>query len=524
MAPQEIRNSDSPQPQVNKWAVAASVMLPVLIEIMDMTVVNVSLRHIQGSLSAGLEEVTWVLTSYLVSNAVVIPATGWVASLFGRKRYLIFSIILFSFSSFMCGAAPSLDTLLLFRVVQGVGGGALQPLSLAILLEAFPPSERGMAMAIFGMGVIFGPILGPILGGWITDNLTWRWIFYINIPIGVIAIILALMFIFDPPYIRRKAVKIDYLGLALLVLGIGSLQVMLDRGEMKDWFSSNQILVLAFTALICIVGLVVWELMTEDPVIDLRAFADRSFSVGNIVMFLGFFCFFGSIVILPIFLQDLMGYTAFLAGVVLGPSGMATLLTMPIIGKLIQRVQARYLLGIGLLINSFALYLMSGFNLQVGFNYVLWTRVIQGFGLAFFFVPCGTVTLSTIPRERMGNATSLFNIIRNIGGSIGVAFATTLLSQRFQFHHSRLAENMSLLNERMLWAYYKISVALGIKGFDEFSANKGALGLLYSQLNLHARMLAFNDIFWLLAVILLLLTATLILVRPKDSPTVVPPH
>jgi len=504
------------QPRVSKWVVAVTVMLPVLIEIMDMTIVNVALRHIQGSLSAGLEEVTWVLTSYLVSNAVVIPATGWLAGIFGRKRYLIFSILLFSFGSFMCGAAPSLELLLLFRVIQGVGGGALQPLSLAILLEAFPPRDRGMAMAIFGMGVVFGPILGPILGGWITDNLTWRWIFYINIPIGVTAIVLALMFVFDPPYIRRRAVKIDYLGLALLVLGIGSLQVMLDRGEMKDWFSSSQIVVLALAALICLVTLVVWELMTEDPIIDLRAFANTSFSVGNIIMFLGFFSFFASIVLLPIFLQTLMGYTAFLAGVVLGPGGITTLFAMPIVGRLIQRIKPRYLLGFALIINGYALLVMSGFNLQVDFYHVLWPRVIQGLGIAFFFVPCGTITLSTIPSERMGNATAIFNLLRNIGGSFGVAFATTLLSQRSQFHHNRLAEHMSLLNERMLWAYHQIFTALGIKGFDEFSSNRGALEILYGQLNRQATMLAFNDLFWLLAIIFFVLALALIPLRSVD--------
>ncbi len=512
------------QPSVNKWAVAGTVMLPVLIEIMDMTVVNVALRHIQGSLSAGLEEVTWVLTFYLVSNAVVIPATGWMAGLFGRKRYLIFSIFLFTASSLMCGSAPSLSVLLVFRVLQGIGGGALQPLSLAILLEAFPPRERGMTMAIFGMGVVFGPILGPIMGGWITDHFTWRWIFYINIPIGLVAIMLALIFVSDPPYLRRRTVRIDSLGLALLVLGIGSLQLMLDRGEMEDWFSSMQIIVLACVAAICIAALVIWELMTEEPVVDLSVFADRSFASGNIVMLLGFFSFFSSIVLLPIFLQNLMGYTAFLAGIVLGPGGITTLLTMPLVGILIQRVQPRYLLGFGLLVNGYALLLMSGFNLQVDFHHVILPRVVQGLGMSFFFVPCGTVALASIPRERLGNATSIFNLIRNIGGSFGVAFSTTLLSQRSQFHHSQLAESASFLNERMLWAFRNLSEVLGVRGFDEFSASKGAAKFLYTQLNRHAMMLAFNDVFRVLALISFLLVGTLVFVHRVKSTEMVSSH
>jgi len=342
---------------VNKWIITLAVMIPTLIEILDTSVANVALNHIQGSLSAGQEEVTWVLTSYLVANAVIIPMSGWLARVLGRKRYLMASLILFTVSSLLCGAATSLPQLIVFRIIQGIGGGGLQPMSQAILLETFSARQRGLAMSIFGMGVVLGPIMGPLLGGYLTDNFSWRWIFYINLPVGILALYMVQTFVFDPHYQERreKGEKIDTIGLALLCLGIGCLQIVLDKGQTEDWFSSNLILVLSLVSAVSLVTLVFWELAHERPIVDLRIFKNVSFATGNVVMFLGFFAFFGSIVLLPMYLQGLMGYTAYLAGLVLGPGGGVALLAMPMVGKLTERVDSRLLLGIGLLVNAAAL-------------------------------------------------------------------------------------------------------------------------------------------------------------------------
>src|SRR4030065_2092710 len=330
---------------MNKWLVAVTVMLPTLIEIIDTSVVNVSLDHIRGSLSAGIDESSWTITSYLVSNAIIIPISGWLSRLFGRKRYLIFSISLFTFSSLMCGSSWNLQSLVFFRVLQGLGGGALQPISQAILLETFPPHQHGMAMAIFGIGIMFGPIIGPLLGGWITDNWSWHWIFFINIPIGIISILLVAFVIIDPPYMQRMKMKIDYWGLAFLSTALGCLQIVLDKGERADWFASDFITWLSIISVISFVLFVITELFAEHPIVNLKAFKNITFSAGNLIMFFAFFNLFGSIVLLPIYLQTLMGYTATLSGVVLGPGGIATLIAMPIAGRLVTKVNPKGLLG-----------------------------------------------------------------------------------------------------------------------------------------------------------------------------------
>ncbi len=318
---------------MNKWIITLTVMLPTLIEIIDTSVVNVSLDHIRGSLSAGMDESTWTITSYLVSNAIIIPMTGWLSKFFGRKRYLIISIALFTMSSFLCGSAWNLQSLVFFRILQGIGGGALQPLSQSILLETFPPRQHGIAMAAFGVGIMFGPIIGPLLGGWITDNWSWHWIFFINVPIGIVSVLLTMLFITDPPYMKRARMKIDYWGLALLTTGLGCLQIVLDKGQQENWFSSNFIVWLSIISTVSLVSFVVVELYAEHPIVNLRTFKSRSFSTGNLLMFIGFFNLFASIVLLPIYLQTLMGYTSFLAGFVLGPGGIATLIALPVAGR-----------------------------------------------------------------------------------------------------------------------------------------------------------------------------------------------
>lgn len=499
----------APQPrsarEVNKWIITISVMIPTLIEILDTSVANVALDHMRGSLSAGQEEVTWVLTSYLVANAVVIPMSGWLARFMGRKRYLLASLVLFTLSSLLCGSATSLAQLVFFRVVQGIGGGGLQPMSQAILLESFPPHERGMAMAVFGMGVVVGPILGPLLGGWLTDEYSWRWIFYINLPIGILALVMNGLFVHDPDYMERRAggEKVDYMGLVLLCLGIGCLQIVLDKGQTEDWFSSTFIVVLSAVSVTCLVSLVFWELRQERPILNLRALKNRSFAMGNIFMFLGFFGFFGSIVLLPLFLQTLMGYTAFLAGVVLGPGGLLAVAAMPIVGKLTQRTDSRILIAFGMAITSWSLFYMHGFTLDIDFAAAVTGRVIQGLGMPFFFVAVTFTTMASVPREQMNNASAIFNLLRNLGGSFGVAFVTTLLARRTQYHHSVLAEHMSPLNPAFQ-LHLDSTIAEFSSRMGEFAdSSQMALAAIARQMNRQAAALAYSDAFLIQAWIFL---------------------
>lgn len=480
-------------PHTNKWLVALAVILPTFIEVMDTSVVNVSLPHIQGSLSAGVDEVTWVLTSYLVSNAIIIPITGWLASVFGRKRYLIFSITLFTLSSLACAAAPSLTVLVIARVFQGLGGGGLQPLSQAILLEAFPVVEHGVAMAVFGMGVVFAPILGPVVGGWITDNWSWRWVFYINLPVGALAIFLAILLIHDPPYIRRAKLHIDKWGLFLITVGLGCLQIVLDKGEREDWFDSQLIIILTIIAVVALIMFVIVELRIEHPVVNLRVFRDRTFATGNVIMFMGFFCLFGGLVMLPLYAQTLMDYTALWAGLVLGPGGVASLMVMPVAGILMKKgVKPRLLLGVGLSIMAYSLWLMSRFNLQADFMSVAWPRIVQGFGMGLFFVPLSASTYISIPREGMGNASGIFNLLRNLGGSFGVAVSATLVAQRSQFHQNFLVENVTPYSTQLQVYAQRLMEALPA-GTDSTKL----LAAIYQELLRQANMLAYNDVFWL---------------------------
>lgn len=505
-------------PQTNKWLVALAVILPTFIEVMDTSVVNVSLPHIQGSLSAGVDEVTWVLTSYLVSNAIIIPITGWLSSVFGRKRYLIFSVSLFTVSSLACGAAPTLPVLVVARIFQGLGGGGLQPLSQAILLEAFPVAEHGMAMAVFGMGVVFAPILGPVVGGWITDNWTWRWVFYVNLPVGALAIFLAILLIHDPPYIRRTTLRIDKWGLFLIAVGLGCLQIVLDKGEREDWFQSNLIVVLSIIAAVALVAFVILELRSEHPVVNLRVFRDRTFAAGNVIMFMGFFCLFGGIVMLPLYAQTLMGYTALYAGLLLGPGGVASLMVMPVAGILMKKgVSARLLLGIGLSIMAYSLWLMSGFNLQADFFAIAWPRIVQGFGMGLFFVPLSASTYVNVPREEMGNASGIFNLLRNLGGSFGVAFSATMLAQRSQLHQTFLVENVTSFSPQLREYARQLMEALpGQAG--ALADSTRMLAALYREVLRQANMLAFNDIFWIFAwFTAVLVPLTLFMQRSKNG-------
>ncbi|MDD5594920.1 MAG: DHA2 family efflux MFS transporter permease subunit [Candidatus Omnitrophica bacterium] len=503
----------------NKWIIALAVVLPTLLEVIDTSVVNVSLGHIRGSLSAGLDEATWTITAYLVSNAIIIPLTGWLSRVFGRKRYLLFSVTLFTVSSFLCGSATTLSALIIFRIIQGIGGGALQPISQTILLETFPPKEYGMAMAIFGVGVMFGPIVGPVLGGWITDNWSWNWIFYINIPIGIISVIMIMLFIQDPPYLKRIKEKIDYIGLSLIVVGIGALQVVLDKGQREDWLSSMFILRLAIVAIICLSVFVFWELRRKDPILNLRELKDVSFASANVIQCISFFVLFGSIVLLPIFVQQLLGYTAFLSGMVLAPGGIATLISMPISGKLIQKVNPKGVLAVGLLITTYSIFVMSRFNTYIDFNTVAYSRLIMGFGLGMVFVPLTSLAFSTIKKEEMGNATSIFSLFRNISGSFGIAIMTTLLARRAQFHQFRLSEQLNPFDQHYQIGVSKAMAVLGSKAGE--SSTAAANGVIYQQLIKQATLFSFTDAFYFSTLLMLcIIPFVFLLKRPKhlDNP------
>ncbi len=502
----------SDSPKINKWIVALSVILPTLMEIVDTTIVNVSLPHIQGDLSISLDESTWILTSYMVSNAIIIPITGWLSTTFGRKRYLIFSIIVFTIASFACGYAPSFLILVILRFIQGIAGGGLQPVSQAILLEAFPKEQRGMAMAVFGMGVVVGPILGPVVGGWITDNWGWRWIFYINVPIGILSVALANLFVFDPDYMKKiKKTAIDYKGLAFLAVAVGSLQILLDNAQRKDWFESKFITILAIIVVVGFAMFLINEAKEKHPVVNLKIFKDRSFSIGNIIMFLGFFGFFGTIVLLPVYLQTLMGYTAFLAGLVLGPGALTTLIVMPIAGKLLERgFDPRKLLFLSLLVNAFAVNIMAHFNLSADFWSVIEPRALQGIAISLFFVPLAAVTFANIENEDMGNASGIFNFIRNIGGSFGTAIVTTILTRREQFHQSRLVENITPTNEAFIHAQHILA--------NTFTTTSQQFAVIYKELLRQASMLAFNDAFYFCSILFIALLPTVFFIARPPSP------
>jgi len=496
----------------SRGLIAFTVMLPTLIEIIDTSVVNVSLDHIRGSLSAGIDESTWTITAYLVSNAIVIPMAGWLAKLIGRKNYQIASIALFTFSSFMCGSAWSLHSLVFFRVLQGIGGGGLVPISQSILLESFPREKHGQAMAIFGLGVMFGPIVGPVLGGWITDSLSWRWIFYINIPIGILSIIMNIIVIKDPPYMQRQKMKIDYWGLLFLSVGLGSLQFVLDKGESDDWFGSATIITFAIIAVVSLVLLAINEYYSENPIVNLKLFKDRTFTSGATVMFFVFLNLFGSIVLLPIFLESLMDYTSFYAGLVLGPGGIATMIAMPIAGKLVSKINPKRILAVGITICAFSTFMMSRFNLTADFWTFVWPRVILGLGMGLTFIPLTTMTLSHIPRERMTEASSIYNLLRNMGGSVGIAFTTTVLARRAQFHQTRLVEHLTPFDRTYHIFHGNMALFLGSKGIPP----AGADGLAYRELVRQSTNLAFNDAFLTICVLILCVLPLVFVMKRAD--------
>ena len=502
------------RPLVNPWIIAITVMLSTFMEVLDTSIVNVSLPHIAGSLSATVTEATWVLTSYLVANAIVLPITGWLGNYFGRKRLLITAVSGFTVASLLCGLAPTLPALVVFRILQGAFGGSLQPISQAVLLETFPPEERGKAMGFWGIGIVVAPILGPTLGGWLTYAYSWRWVFYINLPIGIASIAMTYFFLFDPHYIKRQKGGVDFWGLGMLAVGIAALQVMLDKGQEADWFGAHFIVVLFALAVIALIGFVVRELMARHPIVHLRVFTNRTYATGVLLMTLLGFVLYGSLVLLPIFLQTLLNYTALAAGIWTAPRGLGSLIFMPVCGILLgRRWDSRGLLIFGLVLGSLALFAFSRFTLASGPWDFFWPQFLQGAAMAFVFVPLTTVTMDPIPLAEMGNATALFNLMRNIGGSVGIAFVTTLLARRQQFHQMRLGDHLTASTPGVQQMLAAMRARFMAQGADLVTATHRALAALYGLLQQQAYLLSFVDNFWLLAVVFLVMAPLVLLMR-----------
>lgn len=507
------RSSTSP------WLIAAAVMSATFMEVLDTTVVNVSLPHIAGNLSAGTEEVTWVLTSYLVANAIVLPATGWLSSYFGRKRLLMTCIIIFTLASALCGAATSLPMLIVARILQGVGGGALQPISQAILLESFPPRKRGVAMAIFGLGIVVAPIVGPTLGGWITDNYSWRWVFYINLPIGMAAVAMVGAFIEDPPYLSHgRSRTIDYIGFGLLAIWVGSLQIMLDKGQQEDWLESPFIRTLLVIAAVGLVAFVVWELTIEHPIVHLKILKDRNFATGTALIAVVGVVLYGSIALLPLFLQQLLGYSALDSGLAISPRGVGSLCMMVVVGRLIGIIDARLLVTFGFGLLGLATLQFAHLSMVIAPTNIVWPNVFSGVALACMFVPLTTLAMGTLPNHELGNATGLFNLMRNLGGSMGIALVTTLLSRGAQIHQVALVGHLTPYDYAYQQRLAQITAGLSPK-IGELAASQQAQAGVYGEVLRQAVLQSYVDDFRLMAVMCLLcIPALLLFQRPVHAP------
>ncbi len=515
---------------ISPWLIAPTVGLAAFMEVLDISIANVALEHIAGSLSATPDESTWVLTSYIVTNAIVLPISGWLSSTFGRKRYFLACIIGFSLTSLLCGLAPTLTLLIIARGLQGAAGGGLQPTAQAFLTDAFPPEKRGQAFAMYGLAVVFAPAIGPTAGGWITDNYSWHWVFLLNVPVGLVLTVLATRFLADPPEevaARRtrkgRGLNLDYLGFALLVVGMCALQVVLDKGQEDDWFASSLITDLAITAVLALIAFVVWELRRADPIVDLRLLGNRGFAIGNLLMFTLGFVLLGTTVMLPLFVQILLGYTATEAGFVMSPGGFASLLMLPVVGALSGRIEARWLIAIGLVVTSLALFRMSGFDLDIDYSTVAWTRIYQSLGLSFLFIPINIAAYRDVPREKSNNASALINMMRNIGGSIGIAVITTFIARRAQYHQSVLAAHVTPYStpyNQLIGTFQQATLPHHASAAD---ALHQAQALLYAIVQKQASVLSYIDGFWLLGAVMIALVPLVLLLRGSRKGAAPPP-
>jgi MFS transporter, DHA2 family, multidrug resistance protein len=492
-------------PRFNPWLIALTVTLASFMEVLDTSIANVALPHIAGSVSATEDEATWVLTSYLVSNAIILPLSGWFSLLIGRKHFYMACVAVFTLSSFLCGIAPTLGLLFCFRVLQGIGGGGLQPSEQAILADTFPPKQRGMAFAIYGVAVVTAPAIGPTLGGWITDNFSWRWIFFINIPVGIVSLFLSNFMVDDPPYFvneraqrSRTGLRVDYWGIIFIALGLGFLQIVLDKGERDDWLASNFIRTCGLISVAGLLLAIYWEFRTKDPVVDLSLLKEKNFGISAFLMFMVGVILLGSTVLIPQYLQLVMGYSATAAGMAISPGGLLVMGMLPFVGFLLGKVEARWLICVGLAITSLALIHMSTFNDYISYRYAVFARCYQAAGLAFLFVPINTAAYAFVPPQKNNAASGLINLARNIGGSLGISLVTTILDRRTQFHQSRLVENTTLLNPRFNQA---VSSAQNVwVQHGNGSGLDGPYALIMRTVQRQAETLSYVDCFWILGV------------------------
>ena len=509
------------RPKFNPWMIAAVVALAAFMEVLDTSIANVALPYIAGNLAASNDDATWVLTSYLVSNAIVLPISGWIAGRVGRKRFFMICLFLFTVTSFLCGTASSLGILLFYRVLQGAGGGGLQPMAQAILADTFPPEKRGAAFALYGITAVVAPTVGPTLGGWITFNYAWRWIFLINIPVGLITLLLVNRFVDDPPYLAKlkaAGARLDYIGISLLALGVGSLQVLLDKGQEEDWFGSRFITTLIIVSAVCLVALVIWEWYQKAPVVNIRLFRSLNFSNASLQMFMLGFGYFSALVMVPLFLQTLLRYTAQVAGFCISPGGLALLFMMPVVGFLTTKFQARRLIAFGWFYLAFAMFVSTIYtDLDVSFNSAMWLRVVQSAGLGFLFVPINLASYIGISPEENNSVAGLMNFMRNIGSSVGTSFVTTMLDRRSQYHQQILVNYIRNGNQNFQNSVASMARHFSASGLSAHDARAQAVGRIYGRVLAEAGCLAYIDIYKVLAVasaIMFILAFTL----KKNSP------
>ncbi len=491
-------------PKYNPWLVAVVVTLAAFMEVLDTSIANVALPYIAGNLAASNDQSTWVLTSYLASNAIILPMGGWLAGTFGRKRFFMTCLAVFTVSSLLCGTAPNLGVLLLFRVLQGAGGGGLQPMAQAILADTFPPEKRGLAFALYGITAIMAPTIGPTLGGWITFNYSWRWIFFINVPVGLATFFLVQHFVEDPPYLSKlkaAGVKLDYIGIALLAIGIGALQILLDKGQEDDWFGSRFITTLIVTATVCLVSLVIWEWYQKSPIIDVRMFKNFNFASSSLMMFTFGVMLFSSLVLMPQFLQTLLGYTSELAGIALSAGGLLVLFEMPLMGQLTTKFQARRLIGFGWLSLSIAMYYSTRrIDLQISFSAATWLRVAQVVGIGFLFVPITLAAYVGIAPEKNNAVAGIINFMRNMGSSVGTSLVTTIIARRSQFHQARLVQDIRVDNPNFVNSANGLAQHLANAGVGKHEAQITAYAHIYQTVQNQAATLAYVDTFMVLCV------------------------
>jgi MFS transporter, DHA2 family, multidrug resistance protein len=492
------------RPRYNPWLIAVVVALAAFMEVLDTSIANVALPYIAGNLGASNDQSTWVLTSYLVSNAIILPMTGWLAGAFGRKRFFMACLAIFTASSLLCGFAPSLGFLLLFRVLQGAGGGGLQPMAQAILADTFPPEKRGLAFALYSITAIIAPTIGPTLGGWITFNYSWRWIFFINLPVGMFTLFLVRRFVEDPPYIqklKKGGVKLDYVGIALLTLGVGALQVLLDKGQEDDWFGSRFITTLIIVSAVSLISLVIWEWFAKTPIIDVRMFKNFNFASASLMLFMLGVLLFSSLVLMPQFLQTLLGYTSQLAGLALSAGGLVLLIETPFVGQLTTKVQARRLIAVGWLALSVAMfYSTMRIDLQMSFNAAVWLRVSQVVGLGFLFTPITLVAYVGVPTEKNNSVAGIANFMRNMGSSVGTSLVTTLIARRSQLHQLRLVEKARVDNPNFANSAQGLTQHFASIGLSKHEALATAYAQIYQSVQTQAGSLAYIDTFMVLCV------------------------